>query len=296
MLPRDILRQIRLLQLRARRAVEDFLGGEYHSVFKGPGIAFEEVREYQPGDDVRSIDWNVTARMGHPFIKRFIEERELTVMLLVDASASQQFGTSGNEKRDVGAELAAILAFSAIGNNDKVGLIIFTDAVERFVPPRKGLRHALRLIRDVLYFQPARRATSIHHALEYLNRVIRRRCIAFLLSDFLDLGFERSLRFAGRRHDLIAVRISDSKETELPAIGLLEIEDAETTRQVLVDSGSRRAREAFAVRANRRRESLRHLARSAKTDLIEVSTGGGHLDCLIHFFKMRERRLRRTSR
>jgi uncharacterized protein (DUF58 family) len=294
MLPRDVLRQIRLLQLRARRAVEDFLGGEYHSVFKGTGIAFEEVREYQPGDDVRSIDWNVMARMGHPFIKRFIEERELTVMLLVDASASQQFGTSAHEKRDVAAELAAILAFSAIGNNDKVGLIAFTDVVERFVPPRKGLRHALRLIRDVLYFQPARAGTSIQHALDYLNRVIRRRCIAFLLSDFLDRDFEKSLKHAGRRHDLIAVRITDPKEMELPPIGLLQLEDAENKRQVLTDAGSHKAREVFAAAAKRRRDDLRRLARSAKTDLIEVSTDGGHLDSLIHFFQMRERRLKRT--
>src|SRR5216683_4892234 len=294
MLPRDVLRQIRLLQLRARRAVEDFLGGEYHSVFKGPGIAFEEVREYQPGDDVRSIDWNVTARMGHPFIKRFIEERELTVVLLVDASASQQFGTAAHEKRDVAAELAAILAFSAIGNNDKVGLIAFTDGVERFVPPRKGLRHALRLIRDVLYFQPARRGTSIQHALDYLNRVIRRRCIAFLISDFLDRDFEKALKHAGRRHDLIAVRISDPKEMELPPMGLLQLEDAENNRQVLADAGSQRTREAFAVLAQRRRDDLRRLARSAKTDLIEVSTDGGHLDSLIRFFQMRERRLKKT--
>ena len=294
MLPRDVLRQIRLLQLRARRAVEDFLGGEYHSVFKGTGIAFEEVREYQPGDDVRSIDWNVTARMGHPFVKRFIEERELTVMLLVDASASQSFGTVRQEKRDVAAELAAILAFSAISNNDKVGLIAFTDTVERFVPPRKGLRHALRLIRDVLYFQPVRKGTCIQHGLDYLNRVIRRRCIAFLLSDFLDRGFERSLKHAGRRHDLIALHIADPKEKELPPVGLVQLEDAETNRQVIVDMGHRRTREMFVAAARRRCDDLRRLMRSAQIDLIEVSTDGSHLDSLIHFFQMRERRLRRT--
>src|SRR5438477_8873601 len=266
MLPRDVLRQIRLLQIRARRAVEDFLGGEYHSVFKGAGIAFEEVREYQPGDDVRNIDWNVTARMGHPFVKRFIEERELTVMLLVDASASQSFGTLRQEKRDVAAELAAILAFSAISNNDKVGLIIFTDVVERFVPPRKGLRHALRLIRDVLYFQPIRKGTSIQHGLDYLNRVIRRRCIAFLLSDFLDRGFERSIKQAGRRHDLIALHIADSKEKALPPVGLLELEDAETNRQMLVDMSHWRTREIFASAGRRRRDELRRLMRSAQID------------------------------
>jgi len=294
MLPRDVLRQIRLLQIRARRAVEDFLGGEYHSVFKGAGIAFEEVREYQPGDDVRNIDWNVTARMGHPFVKRFIEERELTVMLLVDASASQRFGTLRQEKRDVAAELAAILAFSAISNNDKVGLIIFTDVVERFVPPRKGLRHALRLIRDVLYFQPIRKGTSIQHGLDYLNRVIRRRCIAFLLSDFLDRGFERSIKQAGRRHDLIALHIADSKEKALPPVGLLEMEDAETGQQILIDTMHRGARQMFAANVSRRQEGLRRLMRSAEIDLIEVSTNGDHLDSLIRFFQMRERRLRRV--
>src|SRR3954454_11911283 len=199
MLPREGLRQIRRLQLKARRAVEDILGGEYHSVFKGTGIAFEEVREYQPGDDIRAIDWNVTARIGHPFIKRFIEERELTVMLVVDCSGSNQFGTRLQQKREVAAELAAVLAFSAISNNDKVGLIAFTDRVERFVPPRKGTRHVLRLIRDVLFFQPTGRGTSIREGLDYVNRVLHRRAIIFLLSDFLDRGFEGALKRTGRR-------------------------------------------------------------------------------------------------
>src|SRR5437899_7028471 len=201
MLPRDVLRQIRLLQLRARRAVEDFLGGEYHSVFKGTGIAFEEVREYQPGDDIRSIDWNVTARMGHPFVKRFIEERELTVMLLIDTSASQQFGTLFQQKREVAAELAAVLAFSAVSNNDRVGLVQFTDRVERFVPPHKGTRHVLRLIRDVLFFQPERRGTSLREGLDFLNRVMHLRAVVFLLSDFLNTGFERPFKRTCRPHD-----------------------------------------------------------------------------------------------
>src|SRR6202165_1670653 len=236
MLPREVLRQIRRLQLRARRAVEDMLGGEYHSVFKGAGVAFEEVREYQPGDDIRAIDWNVTARMGHPFIKRFIEERELTVLLVVDESGSQQFGTRLQQKREVAAELAAVLAFSAISNNDRVGLVQFTDRVERFVPPRKGTRHVLRLIRDVLFFQPQRRGTSLREGLDYLNRVLHRRAIIFLLSDFLDRDFEGALKRTGRRHDLIAVRISDPREEELPAVGLLELEDAETGERLLLDT------------------------------------------------------------
>src|SRR5205814_9112921 len=186
MLTREVIRQIRRLQLRARRAVEDLLGGEYHSVFKGTGIAFEEVREYQPGDDIRAIDWNVTARIGHPFIKRFIEERELTVMLLVDCSGSNEFGTQSQQKREVAAELAAMIAFTAISNNDKVGLVQFTDRVERFVLPRKGSRHVLRLIRDVLYFQPKRLGTRLQVGLDYLNRILHRRSIVFLITDFLD--------------------------------------------------------------------------------------------------------------
>lgn len=293
MIPREIIRQIRRLQLRARRAVEDLLGGEYHSVFKGVGIAFEEVREYQPGNDVRAIDWNVTARMGHPFIKRFVEERELTVMLLVDCSGSQQFGTVQQQKREVAAELAAFLAFSAIANNDRVGLIAFTDRVEQFVPPRKGTRHVLRLIRDVLFFKPEHTGTSVREALDFLNRVSHRRAIVFLLSDFLDQGFERSLRHAGRRHDLIAVRITDPREEELPAVGFLELEDTETGQRLLLDTGKRKVRDAYAQAARSRREEVSKLLRSAQVDLIEVATIGGHLDALVRFFRLRERRLRR---
>jgi uncharacterized protein (DUF58 family) len=294
MLPHEVIRQIRRLQLKARRAVEDLLGGEYHSVFKGTGIAFEDVREYQPGDDIRTIDWNVTARMGHPFVKRFVEERELTVVLVVDCSASQQFGTRFQQKREVAAELAAVIAFSAISNNDKVGLLQLTDRVERFVPPRKGIRHVLRLIRDILFFQPQRRGTCLREALDYLNRVLHRRTIVFLLSDFLDRDYEKSLKRTGRRHDLIAVRISDPREEELPPVGLLELEDAETGERVLLDTGSRTVRVAYAEAARRRREALEALTRSAGIDLVEVATDGTHLDALIRFFKLRERRLRRT--
>jgi uncharacterized protein (DUF58 family) len=294
MLPRDVLRQIRRLQLRARRAVEDLLGGEYHSVFKGMGMAFEEVREYQPGDDVRTIDWNVTARMGHPFIKRYIEERELTVMLLIDWSGSHQFGTGRQLKREVAAELAAILAFSAISNNDKVGLIGFTDQVERFVPPRKGTRHVLRLIREALYFQPSRLGTSLREGLNFLNRILHRRAIVFLLSDFLDEGFEPLLKRTGRRHDLIAIHLTDPREEELPPVGLVELEDAETGRQVLVDTSRRQVRDSFARAARQRRDDLAQLARSGRIDLLEVTTDGGHLDALVQFFHERERRMRKV--
>jgi uncharacterized protein (DUF58 family) len=293
MLPREVIRQIRRLQLTARRAVEDLLGGEYHSVFKGAGLAFEEVRAYQPGDDIRTIDWNVTARMGHPFIKRFIEERELTVFLAVDCSGSQQFGTRAQQKREIAAELAAVLAFSAISNNDRVGLVQFTDRIERFLPPRKGTRHALRLIRDVLFYQPEQRGTSLRQGLDFLNRVLHRRTIVFLLSDFLDHGFEAAFKRTGRRHDLIAIRISDPREEEIPAVGLLELEDAETGERLLLDTSSTAVRDAFRAAAEQRRATLVQLARQARVDVIEVSTNGGHLDALIRFFRLRERRLRR---
>ncbi|HVS34855.1 MAG TPA: DUF58 domain-containing protein [Gemmataceae bacterium] len=293
MLPREVLRQIRRLQLKARRAVEDLLGGEYHSVFKGAGVAFDEVREYQPGDDVRTIDWNVTARMGHPFVKRFIEERELTVLLTVDCSGSHQFGTQAQQKREIAAELAAVLAFSAVSNNDRVGLIQFTDRIERFVPPRKGARHVLRLIRDVLFHQPRRTGTSLREGLDFLNRIQRRRAVVFLFSDFLDEGYEMSFKRAARRHDLVAVRVVDPREEELPPGGLLRVEDAETGERLLVDTSSRRVRAAYAAAAVARREAVRQLARSSGADLIEVSTQGDHLDALIRFFRLRERRQRK---
>jgi uncharacterized protein (DUF58 family) len=293
MLPREVLRQIRRLQLKARRAVEDLLGGEYHSVFKGTGIAFEEVRAYQPGDDIRAIDWNVTARMGQPFVKRYIEERERTVLLAVDASGSQQFGTRPQLKREVAAELAAVLAFSAIANNDRVGLMQFTDQVEHFLPPRKGTRHVLRLIRDVLFWRPARRGTCLRDALDFVNRVLRRRAVVFFFSDFLDRDYERAFRRAGRRHDLIAVRIADPNEEDLPPVGLLDLEDAESGRHVLVDTNDPAVRQAYHDAAVARREEYRRLTRSAGVDSIEASTVGDHLDALIRFFRLRERRLRR---
>jgi uncharacterized protein (DUF58 family) len=293
MLPREVVSRIRQLQIRAKRAVEDLLGGEYHSVFKGVGIAFEEVRQYQPGDDIRSIDWNVTARMGHPFIKRFVEERELTVMLVVDASGSHHFGTQRHEKHEVIAELAALLAFSAISNHDKVGLLVFTDHVERFVPPRKGIRHVLRLIRDVLFHQPVHRGTSIRAALDYLNSVLHRRAIVFVLSDFLDAGYEKALKQTARRHDLITIRILDPREEELPNAGIVSLEDAETGEQIMLDTTSRKVREAYARAAQDRRASLQQLMRSAQVDLVEASTDGTHLESLIRFFRTRERRMRR---
>ena len=284
------MRQIRRLQIRARRAVEDLLGGDYKSVFKGSGIAFEEVREYQPGDDIRTIDWNVTARMGHPFVKRFVEERELTVVLLVDASQSQLFSTREKQKRDVAAEIAALLAFCAISNNDRVGLIACSERVEKYVPPRKGTQHVLRLIRDILFFEPRYPGTCLRTGLDFVNKVLRRRAIVFLVSDFLDTGYEKALQRTGKRHDLIALALSDPRELSFPPVGLVELEDAETGRQVLIDTACPEFQAAFNQSSQARMEALRHLTRSSRIDLIEVSTDGNHLDALARFFHRREHR------
>ncbi len=292
MLPAEVTRQVRRLQLRARRAVQTLLGGEYRSAFKGAGLSFEEVRDYQPGDDVRTIDWNVTARMGHPYVKRYAEDRELTVLLAIDLSASQRFGTGAAAKRAVAAELAAVLAFAAVAHNDRVGLLGFTDRVERYVPPGKGSRHALRVLRDILFFEPQGRKTDLAAALDYLNRVHRRRAIVFLFSDYLADGYADPFRRAARQHDLIAVRTADPREHDWPAAGLVQLEDAETGRQVLIDTGSRRFREAFAERARARREAFTALARSSQVDLIDADTGGGHFDALLRFFRIRDRRRR----
>lgn len=293
MLPREILRQVRRLQLKARRAVEDLLGGEYHSVFRGAGIAFEEVRAYQPGDDVRTIDWNVTARMGQPFVKRYIEERERTVVLAMDVSGSLAFSTARQSKREVAAELAALLAFSATSNNDRVGLMQFTDRIEHYLPPGKGARHVLRLIRDVLFYEPTRRGTALGSGLDHLNRVLRRRAIVFLFSDFLDLEYERAFRRTARRHDLIAVRLVDSREEQLPDVGLIELEDSETGQRLLVDTSSGALRQGYEEKARWRREALAQLTRSSRVDLIEASTEGRHLEELVRFFQRRQQRQRR---
>jgi len=290
MLPAELMHQVRRLQLRARRAVQSLLGGEYHSTFKGTGLSFDEVREYQPGDDVRSIDWNVTARMDVPFVKRYIEERELTVLLLVDVSASLQFGSQAFTKRQVAAELAALIAFSASANNDRVGLIACSDVVERFVPPSKGSRHILRLLRDVLYYSPVRQATSLKAGLDFLNTAMHRRAIVFIVSDFADAGYERAFKLAGRTHDLVAIRVSDPLEADLPDVGLIQVADAETGLARLIDTHSPEFRKAYRSQAEERTAVLRTLARSAKVDLIEVDTAGGHFDQLLKFFRVRERR------
>src|SRR5580765_3753739 len=291
MLPREIIRQIRRLQLKARRAVQDLLGGEYHSVFKGTGIAFEEVREYQPGDDIRSIDWNVTARMGHPFIKRYIEERELTVVLLMDASASMSLGSVDQTKRDVVAEIAALLTLCAVSNNDKVGLMLVTREVERFVPPRKGPRHALRLIRDLFVHTPQNAGTNLQAGFDFLNNVLHRRALVFVFSDFLDAGYERAMKRTARRHDVVAVTIRDPREEALPDVGLLEIQDAETGKCTLLDTSRPEFRQAFADRKQQRDRTFQQWTRAHKIDVLAASTAGRHLDELMRFFQQRQRRL-----
>jgi len=294
MLTPEVLRQVRRLQLRARRAVEDPLGGAYRSVFKGAGIAFEEVREYQPGDEIRSIDWNVTARMGHPFIKRYIEERELTVLFLMDASASMSFGTINPTKRDVVAEIAALLALCAVSNNDKVGLIVVTTEVERFVPPRKGPRHALRLIRDLFVQSPLLDGTRLQAGFDFLNKVQHRRALVFVFSDFLDLDYERAMRRTARRHDVVAVHVRDPRELEIPEVGLLEVHDAETGNCILIDTSQPDFRAAVQTQRRNRDDAFRQWTRAHNIDVLSASTVGDHLDALMRFFQARERRLKQS--
>ena len=290
MIASEILRKVRRVEITTRGLVNEVFSGEYHSVFQGRGMNFAEVREYQYGDDIRSIDWNVTARTGTPFVKVFEEERELTVMLVVDVSASGNFGTRMRMKGDVAVEICALLAFSAIKNNDKVGLILFSDRIEKFVPPRKGRRHVLRVLRELLYHRPDRSGTDIRMALEYLTRVTRRRAVVFLVSDFLAGGFGRALNIAGRRHDTIAVRVRDRRETELPPIGLVEFEDAETGERFVVNTSDRSFREAFGRDRAAVEEELERTLRHGKVDLIDIRVDRPYVRPLMRFFKERERR------
>jgi len=293
-IPKEVLKKVRQIEIRTNREVTDVLGGQYHSVFKGHGMEFEEVREYLPGDEVRSIDWNVTARFGHPYIKKFKEERELTVMLVVDVSASGQFGSVRQTKNELAAELAAVLAFSAIRNNDKVGLIMFTDQIEKYVPPKKGRSHVLRVIREILAFQPKGRGTNLKAALDYLNHVQSRRAVTFVLSDFQVPDEEvvrKKLRVASKRHDVVALSLRDPREDELPAVGLVELRDAETDERALVDTFDRKVREEFALKSRLRLEALRRMLRSASVDHVEIRCETDYMLPLIKFFKMRERRI-----
>lgn len=289
--PKEILKKIRRIELKTRRLVNSVFAGQYHSVFKGRGMNFEEVREYAPGDEIRSIDWNVTARMNAPYIKKFTEERELTVLLVVDVSASGVFGSVDLSKRELAAEVASILAFSAINNNDKVGLILFTGEVELFIPPRKGRLHTLRLIREMLYFEPRQKGTNLAGALDYLNRVTSRRAVVFLISDFEAPDFTKALTVTSRRHDLVSMPVADPAESQLPDVGIVALEDAETGAVVEINTSSASVRRGFARAAEERRTSLERLFRSRGVDLVPLNTGEDHLLALRAFFEARERRI-----
>lgn len=291
--PPEVLRQVKLLELRTRGLVNSLFTGEYRSVFKGQGMEFAEVREYQSGDEVRSIDWNVTARMRRPFVKRYIEERELTVMLAVDVSGSERFGTRRRFKSEVASELAAVLAMSAIRNNDRVGGLMFTDRVEHVVPPRKGRRHALRLIRDILAFEPAGRGTDIGGATEYMNKMLGHKAIIFLVSDFLGTNIERPIKLLAQRHDVVAVTLEDPSERTLPDIGLVRFVDPETGQAIDVDTGNPKVRAQFDSQVAAEADKRRHLLRRLAIDEIAVTTNEGIMDPLLRFFRMRERRIRK---
>ena len=290
MLPKELIRKLRRIEILTARTANAQLAGAYHSVFKGIGIAFSEVREYQPGDDVRRIDWNVTARMGEAYVKLFVEEREMTVMLLVDASGSGLFGSRAQAKREVAAEVGALLAFSAIKNNDRVGLIIFTDRVEKFVPPKKGKKHVLRVITEMLTFEPVSRGTDLRAGLDFLGRVSKRKSVAFVVSDFLASGYEQSLRIAASRHDVVPVTLTDPMEEKLPRLGLVTFEDAETGALVEFDTWGRAAKR-FAGQAARAKGEREQVFKRLKLDFVNVRTDAPYLPAIISFFRARAARL-----
>lgn len=290
MLPRELLKKIRKIEIYTSRIVNNQLAGQYHSVFKGAGMAFSEVRPYNAGDDVRFIDWNVSARMYEPYVKLFVEERDRTVMLLVDMSASGMFGSRDQAKREIAAELSALIAFSAIKNNDRVGLIIFTDQVERYVPPKKGAKHVLRVITEILSYEPQSKQTNLAVALQFLGRVARRRSVAFLVSDFLADGWEQPVRVAARRHDLVPAVITDPMEEELPSLGLISFEDVETGQVFEFDSSGPEAL-AYAERVKRLRQAREQILRRLKIDFVNVRTDRPYVNALVAFFRARARRM-----
>ncbi len=290
MLTKELLKQVRQIEIKTRGVVNEVFSGEYHSVFKGRGMEFSEVREYQIGDDIRTIDWNVSARFGHPYVKIFEEERELTLMLLVDLSGSLVFGSIEKTKQQIAAELTAILAFSAMKNNDKVGLILFTDQIEKFVPPRKGKSHVLRIIREVLSFEPRGNKTDIKIALEYFNHSVKKKSIAFLISDFIDDGYDKILRIVGKKHDLVNILLEDPRETEIPKVGLLKLKDAETGKTRYIDSGNKNVQDYFKKKVTERKNYQNNLFLKSRVDTINISTASSYIKPLINFFKKRERR------
>lgn len=292
MIPKEILKEVRQIELRTRYLVNDVFSGEYHSVFKGQGIEFAEVREYQYGDDIRAIDWNVTARYNHPYVKVNEEERELNVMLAVDASRSGAFGTHDKFKSEIAAEICALLAFSAIKNNDKVGLLVFTDNIEKYIPPRKGRGHVLRVIREILYFKPLSYKTNIRIGLEYLLKGLKRRSIVFVVSDFEDENFIKPLQVLNQKHDVIAIQILDKREKELPPIGLLKLQDAESLEEVWVDTTNRNFRQIYTDLIEQKRQNFVKETKSINLDLIQIDTSESYVNPLVSFFKMREKRFR----
>lgn len=286
----ELLKKVRSIEIRTRGFVNQIFSGEYHSVFKGRGMAFSEVREYQFGDDVRTIDWNVSARFNHPFVKVFEEERELTVILLVDVSGSGDFGTVRQLKRDTAAELCAVLAFSALKNNDKVGVIFFSDRVEKFIPPKKGRSHVLRILREVIDFRPEHRGTDITGGLRFLTGAIKKRSIVFLISDFIDEGYEDALKIAGKKHDLVGIKLFDPREADLPPVGLMRTVDAETGEARWVDAGDRGVREAYARWWKAMEEARIRTFRRSGLDEIRIRTDQPYVKPLMMFFRMREKR------
>ncbi len=290
MIPAEVIKSVRRIEIKTKSIIDSMMGGEYRTVFKGNGMEFAEVRHYEPGDDIRAIDWNVTARTGEPFIKRNMEERELTVMLVIDVSGSGDFGSTNQMKSEMIAELGALLAFSAIRNNDQVGMLLFTDQVEKYIPPKKGRNHVLHLIRELLYFKPKSRGTDIEAALSHLNKIQRKKSVSFLISDFRDTDFERPLTITARRHDLIAISTDDPRESVLPKIGLMELYDQECGETVLVDTNNKKFREAFEQKEFERYEKREELFKKARIDFLSISTASGYVEPLIQFFRKREKR------
>lgn len=290
MIDKELLKQVREIEIRTKGLVNQVFSGEYHSVFKGKGMEFSEVREYQFGDDIRNIDWNVTARFGHPFVKVFEEERELTVILMIDLSGSLSFGTKQKTKQKVAAEISAILSFSALKNNDKVGLILFTDKIEKFVPPRKGRKHVLRIVREILSFKPEGNKTNIHSSMEFLNHTIKKRSIVFFISDFIDEGYEKMLSVVSKKHDFIALSIEDKRENELVDVGLINFFDAETGNEFLIDSSNKKFLEYYKKRKYDAATKRKYLFRLNKIDSVNITSGEDYIKPLVQFFKIREKR------
>ncbi|MCI0499960.1 MAG: DUF58 domain-containing protein [Planctomycetales bacterium] len=290
MIPQELIKKIRQIEIYTSKAVDASFAGQYESVFKGRGMEFDEVREYTPGDDIRTIDWNVTARTGKPYIKRFVEEREMTVLFAVDLSASGDFGTVNKAKNELAAEFCAVLAFAAAKNNDKVGLLIFTDRTELYIPPKKGISHMLRLVRELLYFKMPKRKTNISQALDYLARILRKKASIFLVSDFIETDFKKPLSLLNKRHDVIAVSVRDIAEMVLPNIGLIEFADAETGETILIDTSSRRFRNTYSIASAQRFEHLKNMLRTIHVDCISISTDRPYIRDLVKFFHMRHKR------